>query len=166
MQPNNGLIFKVLRAGGDLPLNINQKMVLLVLLNHWNPKNFGTVVWPSQPRIADHARISERAARSALAGLEKLGLIKTVRQSGKSNRYQLYTDAIESLLTPAGGAAVPRQDQHEPRQEVPLTPAGGAAECLSECPTNSLRHSDEPPRQGEMRMLGDVARNALKDKSA
>lgn len=166
MQPSTGLIFQVLRAGGELPLNITQKMVLLVLLNHWNPKSFGTVVWPSQPRIADHARITERAARSALAGLEKLGLIKTVRQSGKSNRYQLSTGAIESLVTPEGGSGVPRQNQHKPRNEVPGTPERRSSECPSECPTNALGHSDEPPRQGEMRMLGDVARNALKDKSA
>ena len=159
MKANNQLIFGVLRAGGDVPLTTAHKMVLLVLLNHWNPERNGAVIWPSQSRIADHARMSERSARDALLAIEDLGLIKILREghgrSGRANRYQLHPDAIRALIEPAGfaGQSVDKpgrtgKDCRLKRQDLPVEPETVAAECLNELPINAL--SNSVPRQREI----------------
>jgi len=168
VQPNNGLIFDVLRAGE--PLTTNQKMVLLVLLNHWNPKNFGAVVWPGQARIAAHARLSKRATFNALTGLERLGLIKITHESGRSNRYNIIADPIRAL-TPARDAGV----SSEPVHEVPGTHAPRAGDpCTScrrmpcECLTDALRHSEKQPdrQMAHVGVVAGTAMNALREKKS
>lgn len=166
MQPNNGLIFKVLGAGGDIPLTVNQKMVLLVLLNHWNPKNFGAVVWPGHQRIADLSRISRRAAQDALYGLEATGFIKIVREPGRSNRYTLITDLIESATRAADARpdAEVAQDARGGAQEVRDGRAGGAHECLIEPHDKALRHSANHRDMSHLGVVAGMAVNPLNKK--
>jgi len=54
--------------------NSTQKLVLLALANHAHPD--GTSAFPSVARIMRYTLLSERAIRSHLAGLEKIGLIE------------------------------------------------------------------------------------------
>ena len=101
MNPNNGLIFKVLSTGRDsLGLNISQKMVLLVLLEHWNPSKSGAMCWPGQDRISDLACLSRSSAHRALQELEQCGYIKIRLVPGRSNRYQLDTAFISQACDP------------------------------------------------------------------
>lgn len=176
MKPNNGLIFQVLRSSGQL--TTNQKMVLLILLNHWNPSASGSLVWPGQQRLTEQSSLSERSVRRALAELADSGLIKITREVGRSNRYQLNIEQISALddQTPATGAGVPvdnladtGQSGRSHRPERPVTPARVADECLSECLTNPLRHSEPIGPARTMPHLGVVAGsavNALRKKKA
>lgn len=156
MSPNNGLIFRVLRA--ECELTTSQKMVLLVLLNHWNPNNAGSVVWPGQPRIAAHARLTVRTAQRVLQQLEQMGLIKIRIESGKSNRYTLNIDVIDAM-TPDTTSGVPTTNEQEPLTPCRDTPDTMSYECLKERPINPLRHSSK--RQREMSLLADILPNAL-----
>lgn len=67
-------------------LKSGQKMVMMVLLNHANPKT-GHKCFPSIARIAEQAFCKPETVSAHIALLEKVGLIKIERRTGKSNIY-------------------------------------------------------------------------------
>lgn len=151
MQPNNNLIFKLLHAGRNVTgLDYPQWAVLLVLLDHWNPKNSGAVVWPGQKRIANNAHIGQRTSQRALDGLEEKGLIKVRAESGKSNRYVLQIEVIEEL-THARAAQGGTPERRDPTPERRDPYARAAYERLTERTNSNLKAL---PQQ---RSMGPVA---------
>lgn len=61
-----------------------QKLVLLALCEHANAEG---VCWPSVSRMALICDLSRQGVIDQLRALEKKGLIRAIREQGKSNRY-------------------------------------------------------------------------------
>jgi len=72
-----------------LPITGPRKAVLLVLANHADEHGD---CFPSQERIATHAGVTDRCVRTAMAELQKLGLVD-VTATGRSRNYHLNLDA-------------------------------------------------------------------------
>ncbi len=161
MESHTGLIFKVIRSGAKhLRLSTSEKMVLVVLMEHWNPKRNGAEVWPGQPRIADHAGLSVRSVQYAIQNIERCGYIKTTQEPGRSTRYQILADAILAACTPATVAPTPANTAGVPLQPLRPTPADSAPtpatvayERLKKSQKNALRlgvpESGQPVRAAE-----------------
>ena len=174
MQPNNGLIFRVLKTPPDaLGIDPVARTVLLTFLDYWNPKRSGAEVWPGFKRLTWQTGISESVLRRAIRRLEAYDLVKTQRQRNAPNRYTLNVALIGRLC-----------DEARPFEPVRSTgeSSSGSVESTdrdrSDRPPNALStpsdrlkafpdHS-QGPRQRSMPMLGDVAAgaaNALRKKS-
>lgn len=107
-----------------------EKAVLLQLLQCWNPKKNGNIVWPSKATIAIRAGFSERTVFRALTALEGCELIKKRASTGRlSNRYSILIDVIESRL------------EAQPCQRVMVNHDTVTRLTMSERPTNSLSKS-------------------------
>jgi len=89
----------------ELPIRGATKSILIALANHAAAD--GTC-FPSMPRIALFAGLSDRGARKAIRELEELGLVSTVHATGHRSRYKL------SL-----GAKTPERVPPPPRNHVP-----------------------------------------------
>ena len=108
MQPNNGLIFQVLKTPPSaLGITPAARIVLVTLLDYWNPNRSGPVVYPGQDRIAWQIGMKERAVRDAIHLLDSEGLIKTQRRRNQSSKYTLEVAHIIRLceLAPEFGPA-------------------------------------------------------------
>lgn len=88
------------------------KLVLIALADH---ANHDGASWPSIARLCLFTALSERTVRTALRRLEADGLLQTVTENGRTNRYK---------LTPATTA--PGDSCPPPRQLSPPTPAAPA----------------------------------------
>lgn len=147
MSDNNGLIFAVLRS--QCELTGPQKLILLALLNHWNPKANGAVVWPSRERIAKQTGFSEKTVYRGLLALQDAGMIKIEHSRGRaSNRYVIHNHVIESGLEPVcldgnpdRESTLTRTLSPPTRTESPVNHVRESAECLIEPLINPLRHS-------------------------
>ena len=80
--------------------------------------------FPSIPKVARRAKISERSTRTALRALEDLGLVETLRRGlatggQTSNLYRLHTSLtprqdVQPPLHDVQGPPAPRADEQEP----------------------------------------------------
>lgn len=60
-----------------------ERLVLLSLANH---ANNGWQCWPSVPRIAREANVSERAVQRAMVRLRELGIVQVIRNGAPDKR--------------------------------------------------------------------------------
>lgn len=84
--------------------------------------------FPSVPKIATRAKISDRSARTALRSLEDLGLVETLRRGlptggQTSNLYRLHTSVtprqdVQPPLHDVQGPPAPRADEQEPSNNL------------------------------------------------
>jgi len=94
----------------DTPIKSHAaKLVLLALADNANREGF---CWPSIATIAKKCSLSERCVSLKIAELESLGLVKTYRKSGTSNRY-VVRPTPERDSTP---------ERRSPPNDVPPTP--------------------------------------------
>jgi hypothetical protein len=80
----------------QLPLTGPQKLVLICLVDHWNPKN-GTKVWPGVPRLADMTGFSESTVRRCLRELKDMGMVTIEEQPGSYNLYYLNIEMLQNM---------------------------------------------------------------------
>lgn len=106
------------------------KLVLIALADH---ANHDGASWPSIARLCLFTALSERTVRTALRRLEADGLLQTVVEHGRTNRYK---------LTPATTA--PGDSCPPPRHLSPPTPAGAAPE-----PPITTNEPSSPPVKGK-----------------
>lgn len=118
-------------------LGSTDKLVLLALADNANDNG---VCWPSVPRIADKASLSDRAVRNSIARLQSDGQIQIEERYGRSNVFTItpvpragvhdvqgctpFTPNPCTSFTPASGA--PLHDVPQPLHHVQDTPARGA----------------------------------------
>ena len=97
---NASLIFRLHKAVcSELGCNGTQKAVLTALLDRWNPKANGTLIWPSIELLALQTGYSDKTVSRALHHLHNEHLIKIRRRHGqKNNQYTLNIDEISSRI--------------------------------------------------------------------
>lgn len=136
----------------DAPVKGTDKAVLVVLANHANDAG---ECFPGIERIIRHSGFGRTAVLGSLQRLEKSGLIRTFRSSGRGSRYVI-TGALVSAdeaATRTGPADEPvRQTNQSAKRATPVRQAdhtgspGGPEPLLNpqRTPTSSLR-SEGPP---------------------
>jgi len=117
--------FAMVTTGAVGELTLAQARTLIVLAAHatqdWE-------AWPSQERIADQAKLTPRGVRKALAGLQRLGLVREVQAGGgrrRSTVWQLTEPQVERpkpVKTRNTGSGFRR---HKPGTPVPKNPEHG-----------------------------------------
>lgn len=122
---------------------------------------------PSRATLAGYARVSERTVFDRIQLLEELGYIGVEHRAGKASIYRLLPPP-ELNHTPAGDAAVPRQEVHgserdpgspceTPRQQVHDTPAPPADELEPRTRTrNETLASPAAPTPPKQRQRDDL----------
>lgn len=123
-------------ARGVRGVTATQKLVLLLLADTADDDD---MAWPSGQRLADDAALSRRAVVSALADLERLGLIEpSVRELGHATRWHLQVGAIPQ----------PADLGCEPRSQGGVNDVHRGCEPASQGGVNQIHTGCEPRAQG------------------
>ena len=125
------------------------KAVLISLADNANDQG---VCWPSIPTICKRTCFSERAVRDAIKWLEEARALRADRSTGRSTSYTVTPADYDEKASHPGSTcrSTPAADatpaNGAPRQEVPVTPAGGAAPPRQEVPEP---RQEVPPNRKE-----------------
>lgn len=132
--------FDLLEAQGRIfgsALSAPQKLVGMALLDHWSRKH--SEVFPSVSRLAKMTSQCERTVKSAIAGLEKAGVVQVKRTQGLSNRYTFagvmsLNEETRAKRSPGNRGNSCTSAGDSPVQEMPPTSATDAPAPVQEMP--------------------------------
>lgn len=117
------LIFEVLKTTpATLMCTATERAVLVQMVEAMNPAANGSLVWPSQDRIAALTGLGERTVRRALKSLCDLDLIKLHQRTPRITIYSINVGLIHRICTTGRSG----QSESSDRPQGPVRPATGA----------------------------------------
>ncbi len=141
----------------------SEKLVCLIIADYYNDEQ--QAAWPSVPRLAREARMSERQARRVIHALEAKGILRVVRRPPAPSFYRFPAlsgdpDTMSPHPTPDPDILHPDPDTVSPPT---LTPCPGDPDiAMSGVTTNepeNMNHLEEHPRA----RAGVYSRHTLED---